>query len=125
MTIQWHLTTRPTADVLQISGFLGDDAVSRFTGAIGWAVARGDGPLLLDLTHLKGWSTAGRDAVAQAALQLERESRTLELVAAPGDAVLLTTDAPVTLHQDLDAALAAHAHPRAETGGESPPRSSW
>ncbi|MEY9956685.1 STAS domain-containing protein [Streptacidiphilus sp. MAP5-52] len=102
MTIQWHLTTRPTVDVLQISGYLGDDAVTRFNGAVGWALARGEQTLLLDCTHLKGWSTAGQHAVATAAHHLTQRQRRLELVCPPDriDGILA--------HSSLAAALDHH-----------------
>jgi hypothetical protein len=115
MTIQWHLTTRPTADVLQVTGYLGDDAVTRFTGAVGWAVARGEGPLLLDLTHLKGWSPAGHAALTLAARQLAEQQRPLELVALSSAAADLAADCQVPLHPDLPTALAAHG-PRQDGG---------
>jgi hypothetical protein len=110
MTIQWHLTTRQAADVLQITGYLGDDAVTRFTGAVGWALARGEGALLLDLTRLKGWSAGGRDAVAEAATTLAEQGRRLELVAEPGDPAL-PAPAGLTVYVDLAAALSAHSGP--------------
>lgn len=110
MTIQWHLTTRQEADVLQITGYLGDDAVHRFSGAVGWALARGQGPLLLDLSRLKGWSAGGRDAVADAAAQLTQQGRRLELVAGPGDPDL-PPPPDLTVHADLASALTAHAGP--------------
>jgi hypothetical protein len=102
MTIQWHLTTSPHVDVLQISGFLGNDAVTRFNGAVGWAFARGKGTLLLDYTRLKGWSVQGRDAVTTAAQSLARQQRTLELVAPP------TPVDGFPSHTDLDNALTHH-----------------
>jgi hypothetical protein len=113
LTIQWHLTTRPAADVLQISGYLGDDAVTRFSGAIGWALARGQGPLLLDLSRLKGWSAGGRDAVTEAAGRLAEQGRSLELVAGPGDPAL-PLPSGLTTHPNLTAALDAHAEPAAK-----------
>ncbi|WP_042374166.1 hypothetical protein [Streptacidiphilus neutrinimicus] len=113
MTIQWHLTTRPAADVLQVTGYLGDDAVTRFSGAVGWALARGQGPLLLDLSRLKGWSAGGRDAVAEAARRLAEDGRRLELVAGPGDPALPPPEG-LTTHPDLAAALHAHSGQPAE-----------
>jgi hypothetical protein len=102
MTIQWHLTTGPHVDVLRISGYLGDDAVTRFNGAVGWALARGEQTLLLDCTHLKGWSTEGRLAVSSAARNLARQHRCLELVAPPA----LVDEIPA--HSDLAKALDHH-----------------
>lgn len=56
MTIEWRYTTHQDLGVLSLAGFLGADAVARFTGAVGWALARGTGPVILDLTELRGWS---------------------------------------------------------------------
>lgn len=50
MTIQWQYETLPSVGVLSLSGYLGSQATTRFTGAIGWALARGTGPVVLDLT---------------------------------------------------------------------------
>lgn len=100
MTIQWHLTTGPSVDILQISGFLGDDAVARFTGAVGWALARGEHTLLLDCTRLNGWSHAGEQAVANAAHALADQSRDLVLVAPP--ALIGTLPAYTHLADALD-----------------------
>ncbi|WP_042381837.1 hypothetical protein [Streptacidiphilus melanogenes] len=122
MTIQWHLTTRPAADVLQVTGYLGDDAVTRFGGAVGWALARGQGPLLLDLSRLKGWSAGGRDAVAEAAARLAESGRPLELVAGPGDPAL-PPPAGLTTYADLASALDAHAGTASE--GEVWHSSQW
>ncbi|WP_051942983.1 STAS domain-containing protein [Streptacidiphilus rugosus] len=113
MTIQWHLTTGPHVDVLQISGYLGDDAVTRFNGAIGWAFARGEQTLLLDCTRLKGWSPAGRDAITTAAQSLARQQRALELITPP------TSVEGIRAHTDLDAALAHH---QATAGEQTPDR---
>ncbi|MEY9844157.1 anti-sigma factor antagonist [Streptacidiphilus sp. MAP5-3] len=100
MTIQWHLSTGQHVDVLQISGFLGDDAVTRFNGAIGWALARGERTLLVDCTRLQGWSTEGAAAVSAAARSLDGERRALELVAPP----VAVDDIPA--YADLAAAFA-------------------
>lgn len=112
MTIQWHLTTGSTVDVLQVSGYLGDDAVARFTGAVGWAVARGRGALLLDLTQVRGWSKKGRLAVLASAQRFTVQGRALGLVSPPDDEHLGTLRG-VTVHADLEQAKAAHAAPAA------------
>lgn len=56
MTIQWRYTTHDNLGILSVAGHLGGDAVDRFTGAVGWVTARGTGPVVLDLTELRGWS---------------------------------------------------------------------
>ncbi|GAA4915400.1 STAS domain-containing protein [Streptomyces coeruleoprunus] len=122
MTIEWRYTTQEGLGILSLAGFLGADAVNRFTGAVGWVVARGSGPVILDLTELRGWSVSGRLAVAQACRRLEAEGRRPELAALPADGsadpegTLLSDGAlgpdgsrpEVTVHHDLTAALAAH-----------------
>ncbi|MFF2852842.1 STAS domain-containing protein [Streptomyces sp. NPDC058001] len=110
MTIQWRYTTHDNLGVLSVVGYLGQDAVDRFTGAVGWVMARGDGPVVLDLTDLRGWSTGGQLAIAQAARQLAEQGRSLELAAIPSDGSLVpdSTCPAIPVHHDLTAALTAH-----------------
>ncbi|MFE1413186.1 anti-sigma factor antagonist [Streptomyces sp. NPDC058746] len=110
MTIEWRYTTCRHVGVLSLAGYLGADAVDRFTGAVGWALARGTGPVVLDLTGLLGWSAGGQVAVARAARRLAESGRRLDLAAIPADGSLVpdATCPPVTVHCDLAAALAAH-----------------
>lgn len=110
MTIEWRYTTRQDLGVLSLAGYLGADATDRFTGAVGWALARGTGPVILDLTGLLGWSAGGQIAVAQAARRLAAGGRRLELAAIPADGSLVpdATSPAVPVHSDLAAALAAH-----------------
>lgn len=110
MTIEWRYTLHPRLSVLSLSGYLGADAVGRFSGAVGWVLARGTGPVVLDLTGLRGWSAGGQTAVAEAARRLAGEGRGLELAAIPADGSLVPTgDTPrISVHCDLEAALAAH-----------------
>ncbi|MET9079372.1 hypothetical protein ABZX95_46435 [Streptomyces sp. NPDC004232] len=56
----------------------GPDAVRRFSGAIGWVVARGSGPVVLDLGELRGRSAEGRLAITEAARRLAGSGRGLE-----------------------------------------------
>ncbi|WNI20583.1 anti-sigma factor antagonist [Streptomyces sp. ITFR-16] len=110
MTIEWRYTTHPGLGVLSLSGHLGPEAVGRFTGAVGWVLARGSGPVILDLTALRGWSADGRLAVTEAARRLADEGRGLELAAIPADGSLVPdgTRPPIPVHSDLASALAAH-----------------
>ncbi|MCW8216673.1 MULTISPECIES: STAS domain-containing protein [Streptomyces] len=110
MTIEWCYRTRDRLDVLSLSGHLGADTAARFQGAVGWVLARGTGPVVLDLTDLHGWSVDGQVAVAQAARRLADVGRQLELAAIPADGSLVpAADHPaVPVHCDLPAALAAH-----------------
>nr|WSX48664.1 STAS domain-containing protein [Streptomyces sp. NBC_00974] len=121
MTIEWRYTTRQDLGVLSLAGYLGADATDRFTGAVGWALARGTGPVILDLTGLMGWSAGGQIAVAQAARRLAGNGRRLELAAIPADGSLVpdATCPPVTVHCDLDAALAAHGAHGLEDAGRT------
>ncbi len=116
MTIEWRYTTHPGLSVLSLAGYLGADAVARFDGAVGWVLARGTGPVILDLTSLRSWSAGGQLAVATAARRLASEGRGLELAAIPADGSLVPVgDHPeIPVHCDLDSALAAHHGPGAE-----------
>ncbi|MFI8105980.1 anti-sigma factor antagonist [Streptomyces sp. NPDC086023] len=123
MTIEWQYTAHEHLGVLSLAGYLGAEAADRFTGAVGWARARGEGPVILDLTRLLGWSAGGQLAVAQAARLLAENGRSLELAAIPADGSLVpdATCPPVPVHADLPGALAAHlpsTHP--EQGSEAP-----
>ncbi|MFD4585170.1 STAS domain-containing protein [Streptomyces sp. NPDC087659] len=110
MTIEWRYTIHPRLSVLSLAGYLGAEAVGRFDGSVGWVLARGNGPVILDLTNLRGWSAGGQLAVAEAARRLDAEGRRLELAAIPADGSLVPTgDHPeIPVHCDLPAALAAH-----------------
>ncbi|GAA3376816.1 hypothetical protein GCM10020367_50000 [Streptomyces sannanensis] len=110
MTIEWRYTTHPGLGVLSLAGHLGAEAIARFDGAIGWVQARGSGPVVLDLTGLRGWSVGGQVAVAQAARRLAEEGRPLELAAIPADGSLVpdAKGPAIRVHCDLPTALAAH-----------------
>ncbi|MEU2237996.1 STAS domain-containing protein [Streptomyces sp. NPDC018338] len=116
MTIEWRYTVQQELGVLSLAGFLGSDALGRFTGAVGWAVARGTGPVVLDLSRLRGWSAGGQLAVAEAAHRLRAAGRSLELAAIPADGSLVPAgEGPaIPVHCDLDAAFAAHLDAGAE-----------
>ncbi|GAQ58469.1 STAS domain-containing protein [Streptomyces acidiscabies] len=110
MTIEWNYTVQGRIAVLSVTGYLGPDAVRRFTGAIGWVAARDSGPVILDLTDLRGWSAEGQQAITEAARHLADAGRTLELAAIPADGSLVPTAdcPPIPVHADLAAALIAH-----------------
>nr|WP_308445530.1 MULTISPECIES: STAS domain-containing protein [Streptomyces] len=110
MTIEWNYAAHEDLAVLSLAGYLGAEATGRFTGAVGWALARGTGPVILDLTALHGWSAGGQLAVAQAARLLAEHGRRLELAAIPADGSLVpeATGPSIPVHPDLPAALAAH-----------------
>ncbi|MEU5438701.1 anti-sigma factor antagonist [Streptomyces sp. NPDC020719] len=110
MTIEWRYTVEQDLGVLAIAGFLGGDAVPRFTGAVGWALARGTGPVIVDCAELHGWSTEGQLAIERAARELAACGRLLHLAAIPADGSLVPTGdhPPIEVHCDLPAARAAH-----------------
>jgi hypothetical protein len=111
MTIEWRYTVEQDFGVLSVSGHLGPDAVHRFVGAIGWAVGRGNGPVIADLTGLRGWSAEGQQAIIESARRLAAAGRSLELAATPADDPLVPAgDCPsIPVHRGLADALAAHS----------------
>ncbi|MZD03779.1 anti-sigma factor antagonist [Streptomyces sp. SID5785] len=120
MTIEWRYRVEHGLGVLSVSGHLGPEAAHRFAGAVGWVVARGTGPVVVDLSELRGWSAEGRLAVVAAAGRLAACGRAMTLAAVPaGDALLPPGEGPaIPVHGDLPAALAAHA---IRHGGEDEP----
>ncbi|MBX7551856.1 anti-sigma factor antagonist [Streptomyces sp. NPDC004232] len=110
MTIDWRYTIEQDLGILSVAGYLGPEAVRRFSGAIGWVEARGSGPVVLDLAELRGWSAEGQLAITEAARRLAGSGRILELAAIPADGSLVPgADCPdIPVHCDLTAALAAH-----------------
>lgn len=125
MTIQWHYENRPGAGVLSLTGFLGADSTARFAGAVGWALARGEGPLIVDLSGLQGWSQWGRDTMAAAAWRLAEQDRTLELAGLPADKAAFTpsaADPAIRCHPDLETALAAHPAPSGDSEHTADPQ---
>ncbi|HBF83162.1 MAG TPA: hypothetical protein DD420_25560 [Streptomyces sp.] len=110
MTIEWRYTVEQELGILSVAGYLGPAAVHRFSGAVGWAVARGAGPVIVDLTALRGWSAEGQLAISEAARRLAAQGRNLELAAIPADGSLVPTGdcPPIPVHSDRTAALAAH-----------------
>ncbi|EST35683.1 hypothetical protein [Streptomyces roseochromogenus] len=121
MTIDWRYTIEQDLGVLSVAGYLGPEAVRRFSGAIGWVVARGTGPVVLDLTELRSWSAEGQLAITEAARRLAESGRSLELAAIPADGSLVPAgDCPdIPVHCDLATALAAHGRgPSAPAEGQ-------
>ncbi|MFI0085351.1 anti-sigma factor antagonist [Streptomyces bobili] len=110
MTIEWRYTVEQDLGILSVSGYLGPDAVRRFTGAVGWVVGRGSGPVIVDLTGLRGWSAEGQLTIIEAARRLAGAGRGLELAAIPADGSLVPDRdcPPIPVHADLAGALASH-----------------
>lgn len=121
LTIQWHFQDGTRAGVLQVSGYLGADSVPRFAGAVGWALARGTGPLILDLRALLGWSAQGQEAIVDAVRRLAEQHRTLELASVPSgaDSALIEELSGLRVHADVEAALAAQPTVPVEPGADA------
>jgi len=113
VTIDWRYTTEDNLGILSVAGYLGPQAIRRFTGAVGWVLVRGTGPVVVDLTELRGWSAEGQLAITEAAHRLAEAGRGLELAAIPADGSLVPAGdcPPMPVHADLPAALAAHSGP--------------
>ncbi|MFJ6895594.1 anti-sigma factor antagonist [Streptomyces hokutonensis] len=111
MTIEWRYTAEQDLGILSVSGYLGPDAVRRFAGAVGWVVGRGSGPVIVDLTGLRGWSAEGQLAITEAARRLAAAGRSLELAAIPADGSLVPHGdyPPIPVHPDRAGALTAHS----------------
>ncbi|MCX4904003.1 anti-sigma factor antagonist [Streptomyces sp. NBC_00878] len=124
MTIEWRYTVEQDLGILSVSGYLGSDAVRRFAGAVGWVVGRGTGPVVVDLTELRGWSAEGQLAITEATRRLAAAGRSPELAAIPADGSLVPDgDCPhIPVHADLTDALAS----RSARKGEPPEgRNEW
>jgi hypothetical protein len=123
MTIEWRYTVEQDLGILSVSGYLGLDAVHRFAGAVGWVVERGRGPVIVDLTGLRGWSAEGQLAITEAARRLTDAGRGLEVAAIPADGSLVPCGdcPPIPVHADLAGALAAHSA-RAAASADGGPR---
>jgi hypothetical protein len=111
MTIEWRYTVEQDLGILSVSGYLGPDAVHRFAGAVGWVMGRGTGPVIVDLTGLRGWSAEGQLAITEAARRLAEAGRSLELAAIPADGSLVPGGdcPPIPVHAELPGALTAHS----------------
>lgn len=111
MSLQWRYERLDELGVLALAGRLESATIPRFFGALNWPLARGEGPLLLDLSVLAAWDAAAGAAIGTAARRLATGARRLELAAAPaGLSKLVATDrrAPIGIHPDLVCALRAH-----------------
>jgi len=128
MTIEWQYTAGEDFGLLSLAGYLGPEGAHRFSGAIGWVLARGTGSVVVDMTGLRGWSTEGQLAVTEAARRLTAHGRSLELAAIPADGSLVPDGdcPPIAVHSDLSAALAAHGvRDQADEGGQGWRTSGW
>ena len=109
--LQWRYECRTELGVLSLAGRLGATAAPRVFGAVGWALYRGEGPLILDLSAVTGWTSLGQGAVVEAAVRLAAHGRTMEITAPPAggtSAIAGNRFAAIAIHADLPTALAVH-----------------
>ncbi|MGW7365337.1 anti-sigma factor antagonist [Streptomyces sp. NPDC054841] len=114
MSISWSVEEQRGAAVMSVAGFLGNNAVGRFTDGFGWVMARSTGAVVLDLTELLGWSAEGEMAVIKAATRLRSSERPLILCGL--DRLEATNSwadhvGSMTVYADLESALDAQAPP--------------
>lgn len=88
MAMNWTYQNSRGVIVLELRGYLGDSALARFSGAIGWALARHTGPVAIDLTYLQGCSASGQAALEEAAQRAGAAGRMLALCGSHDDAAL-------------------------------------
>jgi len=95
--------------VLSVSGFIPDQDANRLVGAVGWVCARSSGPLVLDLTGLRGWSPMGEAALGAAARGWSGDGRDIVVCLAPTSPLALTDAelAGARRYPDLRSAVAA------------------
>jgi hypothetical protein len=113
MSMQWRYRHAHGVAVVELTGYLGDAAIDQLGGAVGWAVAKSRGPILIDMSGLLGWSVHGREAVADAGVRLAADQRRLGLCGLseiwPSGLSGADTDDDIEVYPDLDSAVAALA----------------
>lgn len=110
MPMNWCFESRQGVGIIELRGYLGDSALARFNGAVGWALARCTGPVVIDLTHLQGCSASGEAALQEAAQRAAARRRVLAICGCPSAAARLSSDGqPVTIpaYADLGTAVTA------------------
>jgi len=116
MAMRWDLEDRDGVGVVHLGGYLGRSALGRLDGAIDWALRRGDGPVVIDVTGLLGCSPAGASAIWDAARRVAGRHRAVAISGLGADPVLRCVrdhpdrGAPVGVHADLGSALTAARH---------------
>jgi hypothetical protein len=105
--MDWHCAEHDGVKVVHLSGYLGRLDVHRFDGAMDWVRSRTDGPVVLDLTALLGWSREGEAAVVRAA---ETPLAVCGLRGRPAPA-LTGAAGRIRIYPDPAAAVAAMAAP--------------
>ena len=110
MAMNWTHQNSRGVSVLRLRGYLGASALARFSGAVGWALARHTGPVVIDLTCLQGCSASGVAALGEAAQRAAAADRVLAVCGSHGSAALPSErDRPVAIpaYADLEAAVTA------------------
>jgi hypothetical protein len=110
MTMNWTTKHSRGVSVLELRGYLGDRALTRFRGAIGWTLARHTGPLVIDLTYLLGCSASGDAALEEAARHATAAGRVLAVCGSceePAVGSWRDRQVAIPAYADLDAALNA------------------
>lgn len=78
-SLQWTSSVQGGTTVVELAGYLNDAAIEQFDGAVGWTLAAGSGPVVLDLGELQGWSRQGEHAVVKAASRVIGQGRSFVL----------------------------------------------
>ena len=115
--MNWIFEQRQGVGVLELRGYMGESALAQLSGAIGWALARCAGPVVIDLTSLRGCSISGQGALEEAAERAAARGRVLAICGPQGIATRQAShgrQAAIPVFADLDAAVTA-------LSDESPP----
>jgi anti-anti-sigma regulatory factor len=111
MTMNWTYQHGRGVSVLELRGYLGDSALARFRGAIGWALARHAGPVVIDLTFLQGCSASGAAALEEAAQRAAAAGHVLAVCGTHGGAAAFHSwrdrQVAIPAYVDLETAVTA------------------
>jgi hypothetical protein len=108
--MDWTYQARRGVGIIELHGFLGDMELARFGGAVGWALAQGTGPVVVDLTSMQGCSASGEAALEEAAGRVGSAGRTLAVCFPHGTDTLHLWQrerAAMPVYTDLNTAIAA------------------
>jgi hypothetical protein len=108
--MNWTYQARRGVGIIELHGFLGDRVLARFSGAVGWALARSTGPVVIDLTCLQGCSATGEAAIEEAAGRAESAGRILAVCFPHGNDTLHPWHrerAAMPVYADLNTAITA------------------
>jgi anti-anti-sigma regulatory factor len=115
--MDWTYQARRGVGIIELHGFLGDSVLARFSGAVGWALARGAGPVVVDLTRLQGCSATGKAALEGAAGRAGAAGRKFAVCCPHGNDTLNARhreQAAMPVYANLDTAVAALSPERPE-----------